>query len=318
MDTILSYLETMFSKIPNTPETERIKQDLQLNMEEKYEELIAAGKTENEAVGTVISEFGNIDELMTELGYDIGNEQEAQRSLTDQEINEFLHESKHNGKMVGSGVALILFGTSLFMLITGFVFLSDTESRMLDVVGLIPLLILVAVAVGMFIVANHRMEPFKAVLQDYQLTPEQKQRLEQEAFSFRPKQLKSTVIGVILCILAPLFLIIISVIDRSYGTFGVSGLLVLIAIAVYLFVYYGWQQSAYDQLLQNKDYDCSTKDEEDKVISAVAAVVWPLATAIFLITGLVFNQWHINWIIFPVTGLLFGGFAGVRSILNDQ
>src|SRR5690625_941373 len=99
MDTIMSYLETMFAKLPKTQEIERVKQDLQLNMEEKYQELIAEGKTENEAVGTVISEFGNIDELMEELGYDLNEEEEAQRSLTDQEIGEFLLESKHNAKM---------------------------------------------------------------------------------------------------------------------------------------------------------------------------------------------------------------------------
>src|SRR5690625_4276267 len=165
MDTILSYLETMFANLPRTQEVERIKQDLQLNMEEKYQELIAEGKTENEAVGTVISEFGNIDELMEELGYDLNEEQDAPRSLTDQEIGEFLLESKQNAKMVGSGVALILLGVAIFMLIIGFVSISDVESNLLNISGLIPLLIFVAVAVGMFIVADHRMEPYKNIFQ---------------------------------------------------------------------------------------------------------------------------------------------------------
>lgn len=318
MDTIMSYLETMFAKLPKTQEIERVKQDLQLNMEEKYQELIAEGKTENEAVGTVISEFGNIDELMEELGYDLNEEEEAQRSLTDQEIGEFLLESKHNAKMVGSGVALILLGVAIFMLIIGFISNSDVESNLLNISGLIPLLIFVAVAVGMFIVADHRMEPYKNIFQEYQLTPTQKQRVEHEAFDRRPTQLRAIVIGVVLCILAPLCLIIISVINESYATFGVSILLVLIAIAIYLFIYYGQQKSTYEQLLENKEYNCEAKDKEDKVVSAVAAVIWPLATAIFLITGLVFNYWHINWIIFPVTGLLFAGFSGFRSAMKEK
>ena len=37
-------------------------------MEDKYNELINDGKNENEAVGTVISEFGNLEELSKELG----------------------------------------------------------------------------------------------------------------------------------------------------------------------------------------------------------------------------------------------------------
>lgn len=87
MDTIMSYLETMFAKLPKTPEVEQIKQELSMNMEEKYHELINLGKTENEAIGTVISEFGNIDELMEELGYAV--EEEAERALSDQEVNDF-------------------------------------------------------------------------------------------------------------------------------------------------------------------------------------------------------------------------------------
>ena len=40
------------------------------NMEEKYEQLIAEGKNENEALGIVISEFGSIEEIKKELGID--------------------------------------------------------------------------------------------------------------------------------------------------------------------------------------------------------------------------------------------------------
>ena len=36
-------------------------------MEDKYNELKSEGKSENEAIGIVISEFGNIDELINEL-----------------------------------------------------------------------------------------------------------------------------------------------------------------------------------------------------------------------------------------------------------
>jgi hypothetical protein len=37
-------------------------------MEDKYNELISEGKKENEAIGIVISEFGNLDELAEGLG----------------------------------------------------------------------------------------------------------------------------------------------------------------------------------------------------------------------------------------------------------
>lgn len=68
METIKSYLETMFANMPNTPEVLRAKQELWGMMEDKYNELISEGLSENEAVGTVISEFGNLDALSETLG----------------------------------------------------------------------------------------------------------------------------------------------------------------------------------------------------------------------------------------------------------
>ena len=68
METIQTYLENMFAAFPDNPETLRAKSELLAAMEDKYNELKNEGKSENEAIGIVISEFGNIDELMAELG----------------------------------------------------------------------------------------------------------------------------------------------------------------------------------------------------------------------------------------------------------
>ena len=62
------YLETMFLNLPNTPEVYKAKNELWQMMEDKYTELKNEGKSENEAVGTVIAEFGNLDELAEDLG----------------------------------------------------------------------------------------------------------------------------------------------------------------------------------------------------------------------------------------------------------
>ena len=59
MDAIKNYLDNMFANLPGTPSVLRAKSELGQMMEDKYTELIAEGKSENEAVGSVISEFGN-------------------------------------------------------------------------------------------------------------------------------------------------------------------------------------------------------------------------------------------------------------------
>lgn len=68
MDIIRNYLENMFSRLPDTPEVQRAKNELWQMMEDKYTELKAEGRSENEAIGTVITEFGNLEELAETLG----------------------------------------------------------------------------------------------------------------------------------------------------------------------------------------------------------------------------------------------------------
>ena len=45
METIRNYLETMFQKLPNTPEVKKAKYELGQMMEDKYTELKNEGKT---------------------------------------------------------------------------------------------------------------------------------------------------------------------------------------------------------------------------------------------------------------------------------
>ena len=47
MDTIKSYLETMFANLPATAEVLKAKDELWGMMEDKYNELISEGKSEN-------------------------------------------------------------------------------------------------------------------------------------------------------------------------------------------------------------------------------------------------------------------------------
>ncbi len=68
METIKNYLDAMFLKLPDTYEVRNAKKDLLALTEDKYEELIREGMAEHEAVGRVISDFGNLDEIAADLG----------------------------------------------------------------------------------------------------------------------------------------------------------------------------------------------------------------------------------------------------------
>ena len=88
METIKTYLENMFSGLPDTPEVRKARYELEQMMEDKYSELKSSGKSENEAIGIVISEFGNLDELAESLGlqFYINQKNESNTIQTDAKI----------------------------------------------------------------------------------------------------------------------------------------------------------------------------------------------------------------------------------------
>jgi Flp pilus assembly protein TadB len=79
-------------------------------------------------------------------------------------------------------------------------------------------------------------------------------------------------------------------------------------------------KESYERLL--KIGDCARtstqQKKEDKVIGAVASIVWPLTALIFLFCGFVYNLWYIAWIVFPIVGILFGAFSAVYSIITNK
>ena len=67
MVTIKDYLEELFGDIPDSTEKENIKQEIMQNLEEKVQDLIQEGKTEEDAINKSIVEFGDIHEIRNNL-----------------------------------------------------------------------------------------------------------------------------------------------------------------------------------------------------------------------------------------------------------
>lgn len=96
MESIQNYLDGLFSKLPMTAEVQKAKEILLEMMEDKYSQLIEEGKTPNEALGTVISEFGNLDELADELGIADVVEAKTPLDAVAENVNEYKEKIQHN------------------------------------------------------------------------------------------------------------------------------------------------------------------------------------------------------------------------------
>ena len=322
METIRSYLDNMFRAIPYTPETARLRADLLANMEDKYNELKAEGRSENEAVGIVISEFGNIDEILAEMGMQgdssySGDERPFGRTVNQEEALRFIGARRTIALLIAAGVFLCIMSPAVFVLLDEM--MVRVRSGVSDVLCIAVFLSLIAAAVGMFIYSGYLGEPFKYLQKEpFTLTPDARDLAGTQLQALRGKTVLTTILGVIIILMSPVVFMLFAAIGRPYAI-GIAVMLFMIAIAVFGFGYSGTLSGSYDILLQRKGYAPSYKrQQDDKIVAAVAAVWWPLCVCIYLGWSFWSGRWGITWIIWPVSALLFGAFAGARSILTGR
>lgn len=324
METIKNYLENMFQVLPKTDEILRLKNELLLNMEEKYTELKSQGKTENEAIGIVISEFGNIDELLNEMDINIINKDETSNEnlkvITSEEAEKYILVKKNSSFLVGIGVSLCILGAAVLILLSQLAhdrIIFQTFSRNTqDNLPIIILLLFIAPAVALFIYSGTLTEKYKFIENgEFYLNQLTKSILTNEHEAISTSHKLAIIIGVCLCIISPAAIAIGDMFGRSGSTYGICFLLLIIATAVFLFIRFGSTDSAYKKLLMISEYNTQNR-KNNKVIGAVSSIVFPLATCIFLLCGFLFNAWHICWLIFPITGILFGAFAGAYNSIK--
>ncbi len=320
METIRSYLENMFAGLPKTARVLDLKGNILSNMEEKYYELKNQGKSENEAIGIVISEFGNIDELITELGIQKDDQAINEPVVTREEVEAYLSVKKSMGRQIGIGVFLCILGAAMLILLSSFLeTVPGISEAAADAPGIITLLVLVTIAVGIFIYSGMNFERYKYMENGVQLPGHLEAELKQKYDQYNPVFYIHLIVGVCIIILSPISLFVTSLFGDRIENYGVVILMFLVACSVYLFISSGMIRESYSRLLRLGDYaEEKMQKKEDKVIGAVAAIVWPLATAIFLFCGFVYNLWHIAWIVFPITGILFGMFSAAYSIITDK
>lgn len=325
METIKNYLDNMFSSLPKTARIIDLKNNILANMEDKYNELKRQGKSENEAIGIVISEFGNIDELMNELGIQKEEEADTLPQISREDVEEYLYIKKKMGNLIGFGVFLCILGAAMLILYhsllsNGVIRLGITGDAA-EIPGVIILLVMVAVAVGLFIYSGMSFEQVKYIEHGVVLPLGIEAELKSRYYQLRSSFTLKLITGICLIILSPIIIFIASMLGEASTEYGVVLFLIVVAIAIFFIINIAIAKESYERLLQVGDYTLgkiNKAEKDEKVIGAVASIVWSLAVAVFLFCGFVYNLWHIAWVIFPITGVLFGMFSSVYNIINDR
>lgn len=327
METIFNYLENMFLQLPKTPEVLRAKQELGNMMEDKFQELIAEGRKENEAVGIVISEFGNLEELAEELGISqVVNHQNVERDTSRyvdrEEAEAFIEMSRRTSIWVSFGVMLCILSPCALIYIGTLQDYSKNgiSDGMIVLFGLIPLLLLVAIAVVMFCWNGMKMEKYEYMKKEnFQMDAAFKEVLKQRQEQEKPKATLKLIIGILLCIFSVMPLLVVGAMfdDDLYAVYALIFLLVMVSVSIWFFIAGGSTVNSLKILLQEEEFSKEGKKSQ-KLMDVIGGIYWPIATVIYLGWSFWTMDWGFTWIVWPIAGILYGVIASICNIVQKS
>jgi len=318
VNTIKNYLESMFANMPNTEEVLKAKDELWQMMEDKYNELIAEGKTENEAVGTVISEFGNLEDLKDVLGLQNAFEQKqrtqtndiARRPVSRQEAFEYVRDRTTNGLLVGIATFLCITSVICPIVLDDFKFHGDAF-------GILGMFSMIAIAVVLFVTASMRIRKWNFIEEvpcslDYATATE----VGAEKEKYESTHAVRLTIGILLCALCWLPAAVMDDFDFGMRILGDSLqgviLFAMVGIGVFLLILTNKIMNSYENLLKANDATTvsgryGTEEHPvymNKTVETIMSVYWPTITCIYLAYSFLTFNWFSSWIIWPVAGII--------------
>ena len=132
---IKHHVNALFQNAPNERYALEVKEELLANLNEKYEDLIASGKSEEEAYALVISGIGDIDNLLKDLG-----------SSPEYQPIEVEKNQQKRGVLISIGIALYILSVIPILLF------SQTNN---PIAGVVLMIIICAAATGIIVYGNN-------------------------------------------------------------------------------------------------------------------------------------------------------------------
>lgn len=320
MDIFKNYVDFMFKDLPQEERVNQAKNELLKRMDNRFNELVRNGKSENESVSVVISEFNDLQKIAVEFGivdllssnrdtenaksenaFNFASQNEPlkqskpveKRKITTDIVESFFQARKKVGIMLASGVALFI------MCVCGPI-LTDAFG-ISEVTGVFCMFLFIAAGVLLCIFSSFQME-------DLSFIKEEPCTLEEEAKNFvvqeKRKNLKlyqlMIAIGVLLCtisIFPPMLL-------KYNSDFGASLLFVFVAAGVFLIIYANVIQNSYKKMLTlEENYIPQNTEHQNKKLHKISGVYWQSVTCLYLIISFVTHRWDITWLIWPIAAV---------------
>ena len=313
METIKLYLESLFASLPNTQEVLKAKFTLLQMMEDKYAELRAGGASENEAVGTVISEFGNLEELSESLGIEnvVGKTRAVNRRLVPvEDVRGYLADKATSAYRISLGVLLCVCSAAPLVLLSALSSLGLLDDEAVLVGGLVLLFAAIAVAVGLFISAHLKLENWDFLhVEPCTLDFATVEFVRSQKAAFRPVYEVLTTVGVVLCVVSVVPVIVAGSLDVSEGweTLCAALILVLVGLGALLLTNASVRNKGFQFLLGLNDEGTVAgsyagaaekgRHYRNKVVAAVMSEYWATVTCLYFIISFLSGAWAYTWLL---------------------
>lgn len=248
--------------------------------------------------------------------------QKTGRKVSLEEVREFIDLTSGVAGKIAVGVVLCILGPAMLIALLSLSLPRDTASAILSEeaatsLGVVLLLLLCAAGVAILIINGMKTGKYEFFeKEELNLEDGIKEMVEQQKAEFEPTFRKCITCGVTICILSVIPLLIA-------GGFGASDqvcllctalLLLLIAAAVYLFVWSGMIHGSYEKVLQVGDYTPENKRLSKKT-AWFSGTYWCVMVAIYLFISFTYVGWQRSWILWPVAGVLF---AALYQIVKNH
>ena len=234
--------------------------------------------------------------------------EETVREVSMEEANAFLEHNEKAARSISSGVMICILSPVILILLGG---LAEAEKismseEIAGMGGTMILLVMIAAAVGMFLMTSMRGKQYDYletldIDTAYGVSGMAKERRAQYA----ERHSRLLIVGIMLCIIAAIPMLILSISRYSNNTdvlpiIGVDAMIVTIAIGVKMIVLTCIRHDGYDKLLEEGDYT-----RLNKKAGKYDGIYWGIALAVYLGWSFVTNRWESTWIVWPIAGVLF-------------
>lgn len=244
------------------------------------------------------------------------------RRVSMEEANAFLSAMVEQSKTVSLGVLLCILCPVLLIFLNGL-----AEGNVCGVtetvacgIGLAALFVQVASAVFLFVRNGGKTERFDYLeKEEFETAYGVTGLVKEKKAAYEPTYIRFLSLGIVLCVLSPLPLILTALINEA-DVLAISMtalLLCIVAVGVYMIVRVAAVRASYQILLQEGDYNKQEK-KKNSAVSAVSAVYWCLATAVYLTWSFITNDWESTWILWPIAGVLCAPVLMVAKMLRKD